>query len=81
MHVIFSDVTGAKVEGIVLAVSAVKMRVVVRKLNDTMELRLVDGVWLADDDSPVEIESLISEGAVDAAALSGLGYQTLAARN
>ena len=65
MHVILSFVTGRRAEGILLAASPRRMRIVVKKLNDTMELHLVDGKWITDIGDPVEIESLITDGQTD----------------
>jgi len=64
MHVIFSYESGQRTEGILLAVSPGRLRVVVRKLNDTVEFRLTEGRWISEDGDPVEIESLISDGEI-----------------
>ncbi len=62
MHVILSYESGQRVEGILLAVGVKRLRVIVRKLNETMEFHLTDGRWTSEDGDPVEIESLISDG-------------------
>jgi hypothetical protein len=69
MHVILSYESGKRAEGILLAVSTARLRVVVRKLNDTLELRFADGRWISEDGSHVEIESLIADDATGMAAL------------
>ena len=45
MYVIFSDESGQRTEGILLAVRSGCLRIVAPKLQDTIELRLVDGRW------------------------------------
>ena len=62
MHVILSYESGQRTEGILLAVSPGRLRIVIRKLHDTTELHLMDGRWMSEDGDPVEIESLISNG-------------------
>jgi len=61
MHMILSYESGKRTEGILLAVSVGRLRVVVRRLNDTLELRLTGGRWISEDGSHVEIESLICD--------------------
>lgn len=68
MHVILSYESGKRTEGILLAVSTGRLRIVARKLNDTLELRLTGGRWISEDGSHVEIESLISDGETGMAA-------------
>jgi hypothetical protein len=62
MHVILSDEIGQRTEGILLAVSTGRLRIVMRKLQDTIELCLVDGRWKTESGRPVEIESMIMDG-------------------
>lgn len=62
MYVILSDESGEKTEGILLAASPGCLRIVIRKLTDTMELRLKDGRWMSEDGKAVDIECLISDG-------------------
>lgn len=60
MYLILSFQTGRRTEGILLAASPGRMRIVIRRRNDTVELRLIEGRWIADDGEPVEIESWIA---------------------
>lgn len=69
MHLILSYATGRRAEGILLAVSPGRMRIVVKRLNDTIELRQDEGQWFSDDGEPVEIESWISDGCTGTAGL------------
>jgi hypothetical protein len=62
MHLIFSDESGQRTEGILLAVSSGCLRIVTPKFQDTMELRMVDGRWTSESGRPVEIESMIEDG-------------------
>jgi hypothetical protein len=57
--------TGRRVEGVVLSASRHRMRVAVRDRNETIELRLADGQWLADDGDPVEFDAITADGAND----------------
>lgn len=61
MHVILRLTTRECVEAILLSATADRMRVVMRNLADTLDLQLVDGQWVSDRGSPVEIESLITD--------------------
>ena len=82
MHLILNYQSGRRAEGVLLAVSAGRMRVVLQRQNDTVELRNFDGHWIADDDEPVEIESLVSDGCVEIESLlSQLAPRTHSARN
>ena len=63
MHVIICYESGHRSEGILLAVSSSRLRVVVQDRNaDTLELLLINGRWISEDGERVEIESLISDG-------------------
>jgi hypothetical protein len=68
MHMILSYETGKRTEGILLAVSPGRMRVVVRERNDTVELSLIGDRWISEDGDHVEIESLIADGETGMAA-------------
>jgi hypothetical protein len=81
MYMILRYVTGRRAEGILLAASSGRMRLVVRKLNDTLELRLIDGTWLTDRNEPVEIESLVSRGQPEDTVFHSLYPRTHSARN
>jgi hypothetical protein len=62
MYLILGFQTGRRTEAILLAASPGRMRVVIRRRNDTMELRHIEDRWISDDGEPVEIESWISDG-------------------
>lgn len=62
MFLILSFESGAKAEGILLAAGSDRLRVILRELNDTVELQLVEGRWVSEDGDPVEIESMICAG-------------------
>ena len=82
MHLILSYATGRRAEAILLAASPGRMRVVVKRLNDTIELRQEEGRWFSDDGEPVEIESWISDGCAGTAGLfSRFVPRTHTARN
>lgn len=53
---------GRTVEGVLLAMSRERMRVALQDSDDTLELRHVDGCWMTDDETAVEIEALLTDG-------------------
>ena len=69
MYVILSYASGKTAEGVLLAVSPGRLRIVLRKRNDTIELRLSEGHWVSEDGDSVEIESLVSDGQPEMAAV------------
>jgi hypothetical protein len=82
MHVILKYQTGRRTEGILLAASPGRMRIVVRRRTDTLEVRLIEGCWFCDDGEPIEVESWISDGCAGVAGLfSGLVPRTVTAYN
>jgi hypothetical protein len=60
MHLTILDSTGGRHEGILLAASTSRMRVVVSGARDTVDLKLVEGGWLCEDGEPVELESIVA---------------------
>ena len=61
MHLLLSDATGRRAEGILLAASPGCMRIVLRMRNDTTELRQIGGRWFSDGGEPIEIEAWIAD--------------------
>lgn len=61
MHLTMTYFDGRRVEGVVLAVSAERIRVSIPEQEDAMELTLHQGVWMTEDQEPVEIEALVAE--------------------
>jgi hypothetical protein len=49
----------SNMEGVLLAMGDDRIRVAVRRLNDTVEFRQIDGVWFGEQGNAVEIESLL----------------------
>jgi len=62
MHMLIRYPHGRTLECILLAASRDRLRLVTRKRNETMELRLVEGEWITEEEDPVQIESLIWDG-------------------
>jgi hypothetical protein len=54
------NVTGERTEAVLLAIGDSRMRVVIRGLNDTAELRFIKDQWIFENGVPVDIESLIA---------------------
>jgi len=82
MHVILRNVSGQRIEGILLAGSESRLRIVLRELNDTVELTLAGGLWVTEEGDCMEIESLISDGQTGMGGwVSALGARTRTARN
>jgi len=82
MHLILSYPTGRRVEAILLAASRECMRVVVKRLNETLELRLIDGQWSSVEGTHIEIESMVADGALNVSAfVSHFNHRTSRAAN
>jgi len=64
MHMILRYPSGRRVDGILLAASADRMRIVVRRLNETIELRLTEGQWISEHGKRLEVEGWLSDGNV-----------------
>lgn len=62
MHMILRYPSGRRVDGILLAASADRMRIVVRRVNETIELRLTEGQWISEGRDRVEMDGWISDG-------------------
>ena len=62
MHAIMRYPSGRRVEAIVLAADSERMRIVLRRTNETIELRQVDGNWFGESGETLEIEALVSDG-------------------
>jgi len=58
MHITIRFLDGRRVEGIVLAVSAEKMRLSLPDCDDAMELTLARGMWMTEKREFVELEAL-----------------------
>jgi hypothetical protein len=54
--------SGRRREGIMLSANQESMRIALRGAGDTTELRRVEGRWLADDNRPVDLEVLLTDG-------------------
>lgn len=61
MHLTMTYFDGRRVEGVVLAVSAQRMRISIPGQEDTLELTLHQSVWMTENQEPVEIEALVAE--------------------
>ncbi len=81
MFMIIRQPTGRRTEAILLAADQHHMRVVVRRLNETMELVRKDGRWLQNG-RPVEIECCLVNGEAAAQSFcSSLGHRVSTAAN
>ncbi len=61
MYIILKNEIGGETEGVVLAAGRDVMRVSVRGLTDTLELRLSDGVWAGARGKKFEIDALVAD--------------------
>ena len=59
MHLTISFSDGRRVDAVVLAVSADRMRISIPGIDDATELRATQGAWFTETGEPVEIESII----------------------
>lgn len=50
---------GKRTEGVLLAMDEERIRLAVPRLNETLELKQVDGMWLGEKGNQVEIESIL----------------------
>ncbi|MGA7235023.1 MAG: hypothetical protein WBY44_05060 [Bryobacteraceae bacterium] len=61
MYIILKNEIGGDTEGVILAAGRDVMRVCVRELSDTLELRFSDGAWGAVGGKKFEIGALVAE--------------------
>jgi hypothetical protein len=62
MHLILCDSAGRRVEGLLLAASKYRLRVVRRGASDVTELRQEFGQWMFDTGEHIELEALTTDG-------------------
>ena len=62
MYMILRFPSGRQIDGILLAASRDRMRIVSRRINETLELRRIEGKWFSDRGERVEIESWLADG-------------------
>ena len=53
--------SGRLVDGILLAAGPECLRIVVRRLNETMELRLTGGHWVSGNGARIELEGWLAD--------------------
>lgn len=66
MHATIRDSQGAVKEGVLLAVSKDKLRLILSSMADTIDLRRVEGAWQFDDGSTAEFEALVDVAGIGA---------------
>jgi hypothetical protein len=54
--------SGRRVDAILLAASPDRLRIVVRRLNETLELRLTQGEWVSEHGERIEVEGWLTDG-------------------
>jgi hypothetical protein len=59
MHLTISYFDGRRVEAIVLAVSADRMRISIPGCDDATELRMAGDFWISEAGEVIEIESMV----------------------
>lgn len=62
MHLTMTYFDGRRIEGVVLAVSAERMRISIPGQEDAVELTLHQSVWMTEEQEPVEIDALVAAG-------------------
>jgi hypothetical protein len=60
MYIILKNEIGGTREGVLLAAGRNVMRIILRGLSDTLELRLCDGTWIAGGGEKFEIGALVA---------------------
>jgi hypothetical protein len=68
MHIIISYPTGLRVEGVLLSASHDRMRIILPREKETLELRLAAGCWESETGEAVEVESILSAARIAAPA-------------
>ena len=68
-----------KQDGILLALSNGQMRIALEGRTDVVELRQLEGQWILDDGTPVELDGLFTDGNTDLALFTALYPRALAA--
>ena len=61
MHLILRYPSGRLLDGILLAATADRLRIVVKRLNETIELHLVQGKWASERGERIEIEGWLAD--------------------
>jgi hypothetical protein len=61
MHLILRYPSGRLVDGLLLAVGSDRMRIVVRRFNETMELRLAEDHWVSERGERIEVEGWLTD--------------------
>jgi hypothetical protein len=62
MHLILRYPSGRRVDGLLLAAGSDLLRIVVRRINETIELRLRDGQWFSEQEDIIEVDGWIGDG-------------------
>jgi hypothetical protein len=68
MHMIIRYPTGRRAEALLLSASENRMRIVLRRLNETREVRLISGHWTDESGDQIEIEAIVPDGLAEAPA-------------
>ena len=64
MHLILRYPSGRLADAILLAAATDRVRIVVRRLNETIELHLTDGQWFSEGGEAIQIEGWLTDGKV-----------------
>ncbi len=62
MHMILRYPSGRRVDGLLLAAGPETLRVVVQRLNETIELHLTNGQWTTEDGNTVTVDGWMTDG-------------------
>ena len=72
MHLIIRNLNGRLSEAVVLAAGSRRMRLAVRGVADAVEYTLLYGQWLSETDEPIELDSLVLDGKIEADTICSL---------
>jgi hypothetical protein len=61
MHVLLTDMNGRIREGILVAAGRSRMRIVLRRYSDTLDLHLTSGVWTSQRGHRFEIDAITAD--------------------
>jgi hypothetical protein len=62
VHLILRYPSGRLIDGILLAATVDRLRIVVKRLNETIELHMAQGKWVSERGERVEIEGWLADG-------------------
>ena len=79
MSILVTLASNRTAEAVMLAVHENSMRIVLPGAEDTVELTRANGVWFAEDNTPVSLEALLTDGETDVSEFTHLTPRVMVA--